>query len=117
MSVIGERAARIRMFSVPDRAVGSSAVCQYAAVAADWERLRLQVNRNAVPVLADDKRFSAMSLSLRKLSAELGLKTCSAKTAGAEDVIGITGRRGMLPNDPGYLYSDNWIEYAESWCG
>ncbi len=50
-------------------------------------------------------------------AAELGLKTCSAKTAGTEDVIGITGRQGMLPNDPGYLYSSNWIEYAESWCG
>ena len=117
MSAIDERATHIRMFTVPDRAVGFSAVSEYAAVAADWERLRLQVNRNSVPVLADDEQFSAMSLSLRKLSAGLGLKTCSAKTASAEDVIGITGRRGMLPNDPGYLFSDNWIEYAESWCG
>jgi hypothetical protein len=105
------------MFTVPDRAVCSSAVFRYAAVAADWERLRLHLNRNPVPVLADDERYSAVSLALRKLSAELGLKTCSAKTAGTEDVVGITGRRGMLPNDPGYLYSDSWIEYAESWCG
>ena len=117
MSAIDERAAHIRMFTVPDRAVGSSAVFQYASVAADWERLRLRINRNSVPVLADDERFSATSVSLRKLSAGLGLKTCSAKTASTEDVIGITGRRGMLPNDPGYLYSSNWIEYAESWCG
>ena len=65
----------------------------------------------------DDERFSAMSLCLRRLSAELGLKTCSAKTAGPEDVIGITGQQGMLPNDPGYLYSSDWIERAESWCG
>ena len=100
MSAIDERAAHIRMFTVPDRAVGFSAVFQYAAVAADWERLRLRVNRNPVPVLADDERFSAMSLSLRKLSAELGLKTCSAKTAGTEDVIGITGRRGCYPTTP-----------------
>jgi len=117
MSAIDERAARIRMFTVPDRAVGSSAVFQYAAAAADWERLRLQIDRNPVPVVADDERFSTMSLSLRKLSAELGLKTCTAKTAGTGDVIGITGRQGMLPNDPGYLYSSNWIERAESWCG
>jgi hypothetical protein len=117
MSAIDERAARIRMFTVPDRAVGSSAVSQYAAVAADWERLRLQVNRGPEPVLADDEKFAATSRSLRKLSAELGLKTCSARTAGTEDVIGITGRRGMLPNDPGYLYSSNWIECAESWRG
>ena len=116
MSSVDERAARIRMFTVPDRAVGTSAVSQYAAVAADWERLRLQLNRSPVPVLADDERFSAMSLSLRRLSAELGLKTCSAKTAGTEDVIGITGRQGMLPNDPGYLYSSNWVECAENWC-
>ena len=117
MSSVDERAARIRMFTVPDRAVGPWAVFQYAAVAADWERLRLQVNRSPVPVSADEERFSAMSLSLRELSAGLGLKTCSAKSAGTEDVAGITGRRGMLPNDPGYLYSDSWIEYAESWCG
>jgi hypothetical protein len=117
MSAVDERAACIRMFTVPDRAVGSSAVFQYAAVAADWEWLRLQVNRSPVPVSADDERFSAMSLSLRKLSAGLGLKTCSAKSAGTEGVVGITGRQGMLPNDPGYLYSDNWIEHAESWCG
>ena len=116
MSAIDERAARIRMFTVPDRAVGSSAVFQYAAAAADWERLRLQIDRNPVPVVADDERFSTMSLSLRKLSAELGLKTCTAKTAGTGDVIGITGRQGMLPNDPGYLYSSSWIECAESWC-
>ena len=75
------------------------------------------MNRNPVPVFADEQRFSAISLSLRRLSAELGLKTCSAKTAGTEDVIGITGRQGMLPNDPGYLYSSNWIEHAEIWCG
>lgn len=117
MSVIDQRAAHIRMFTVPDRAVGSSAVSKYAAVAADWEWLRLQINRNSQPVFVDDERFSAISLSLRQLSAELGLKTCSAKTAGTEDVVGITGRQGMLPNDPGYLYSSNWIDYAESWGG
>jgi hypothetical protein len=51
MSAVDERAAHIRMFSVPERAVGFSAVFQYATVAADWERLRLQVNRNPEPVL------------------------------------------------------------------
>jgi hypothetical protein len=116
MSAIDERAAHIRMFTVPDRAVGPSTVLQYAAVAAGWERLRLKINRNPVPVSGDDERFSAMSLFLRQLSAELGLKTCSATTAGTEDVIGITGQQGMLPNDPGYLYSSSWIEHAESWC-
>jgi hypothetical protein len=116
MSAVDERAAHIRMFTVPDQAVASSAVLRYAAVAADWERLRLRITRNPEPVLADDERFTAMSLTLRQLSAELGLKTCSANAAGTDDVIGITGRQGMLPNDPGYLYSSTWVEYAESWC-
>ena len=43
-------------------ATGESAVVyQYAAVAADWERLRLRVRRNPMPVLADDERFAAMT--------------------------------------------------------
>lgn len=46
MSALDERAAHIRIFTVPVGAVGSSAVFQYAAVAADWERLRLQIDRN-----------------------------------------------------------------------
>jgi len=92
MSAIDERAARIRMFTVPDRAVGSSAVFQYAAAAADWERLRLQIDRNPVPVVADDERFSTMSLSLRKLSAELGLKTCTARVAATATSCSPTAR-------------------------
>ena len=116
MSAIDERAARIRMFTVPDRAVGSSAVFQYAAAAADWERLRLRVRRNPVPVRADDERFAAMSVTLRRLSAELGLRTCTAKTASTEGVAGITGWQGFLPTDPGYLYSDTWLQSTERWC-
>jgi hypothetical protein len=80
MSAIDERAAHIRIFTVPDRAVGSSAVLQYAAVAADWERPRLQINPNPEPVLTDDEQFLAMSLSPRRLSAELGLKNLTITT-------------------------------------
>ena len=42
MSAIDERVAYIRMFAVPGRPVEVAAVHQYAAVAADWERLRLR---------------------------------------------------------------------------
>ena len=47
-----------------------------------------------------------MSMTLRRLSAELGLTTCTAETAGTDGIAGITGWQGLLPNDPGYLTSD-----------
>src|SRR5689334_12266464 len=117
MSAIDERVASIRMFTVPVRPVEVMLVLQYATVAADWERLRLRVRRNAVPVQADDERFAKMSVTLRGLSAELGLKTCTAETAGTDGVAGITGQQGLLPNDPGYLYSDSWVQSTARWCG
>lgn len=117
MSAIDERVAYIRMFTVPGRPVEVRLVHQYAAVAADWERLRLRIRRNPVPVPAEDERFSAMSVTLRKLSTELGLKTCTADTAATDGVAGITGWRGFLPNDPGYLRSETWFQSIERWCG
>jgi hypothetical protein len=56
-------------------------------------------------------------MTLRRLSAELGLTTCTAKTAGTDGVAGITGLQGLLPNDPGYLTSDTWFQSTERWCG
>ena len=50
MSAIDERVANIRMFTVPGRPVEVLVVHQYAAVAADWERLRLRVRHNPLPV-------------------------------------------------------------------
>ena len=103
MSVIDERVAHIRMFTVPGRPVEVAVVYQYAAVAADWERLRLRVRRNPMPVLADDERFAAMSMTLRRLSAELGLTTCTAKTAGHRrrcrdhGLAGVVTQRSGLP--------------------
>ena len=117
MPAIDERVAHIRMFTVPGRPVEITVVHQYAAIGADWERLRLRVRRNPVPVRADDERFAAMSVTLRRLSAELGLKTCTAKTAGTDGVAGITGLQGLLPNDPVYLTSDTWFQSTERWCG
>ena len=117
MSAIDERVASIRMFTVPGRPVEVAVEYQYAAVAADWERLRLRVRHNPLPVLADDERFSVLSVTMRRLSAELGLTTCTAKTAGTDGVAGITGLQGLLPNDPGYLTSDTWFQSTERWCG
>jgi len=105
------------MFTVPGRPVEVAVVYQTATVGADWERLRLRVRRNPVPVRADDERFAVMSVTLRSLSSELGLKTCTAKTAGTDGVAGITGFQGLLPNDPGYLTSDTWFQSTERWCG
>ena len=117
MSAIDERVANIRMFTVPGRPVEVLVVHQYAAVAADWERLRLRVRQNPLPVLADDERFAAMSMTLRRLSAELGLKTCTTTTASTDGIAGITGWQGFLPNDLGYLQSDTWFQSTERWCG
>ena len=99
MSAIDERVASIRMFTVPRRPVRIVTVYQYAAVAADWERLRLRVRHNPLPVLADDERFSVLSVTMRRLSAELGLKTCTTTTASSDGIAGITGWQGFLPND------------------
>jgi hypothetical protein len=117
MSAIDERVAYIRMFTVPGRPVEVLAVYQYAAIAADWERLRLRLLHNLVPVLADDERFAAMSVTLQRLSAELGLRTCTTSTASTDGIAGITGPRGFLPNDPGYLHCDTWFQSTERWCG
>jgi hypothetical protein len=107
------RVARIRMFTVPGRPVGIMVVHRYALVAADWEWLRLRVHNNPLPVLADDELFSAQTVTLRKLSIELGLKTCTTATAGTDGIAGITDLRGFLPNDPGYLRSSGWVESTE----
>lgn len=115
MSAIDERVAYIRMFTVPGRPAEVFLVHQYAALAADWERLRLRLHRNRILVRADDERFSTLTMILRRLSIELGLKTCTAKTAGSEDVAGITGRRGFLPNDPSYLQSSTWADAVARW--
>lgn len=116
MSAIDERVARIRMFTVPGTAVTVVQVHQYAHVAADWERLRLRVHNNKAPDLADDELFSALTATLRRLSAELGLKSCTSATAGTDGIAGITDARGFLPNDPSYLRSNCWVESTEQWA-
>jgi hypothetical protein len=117
MSAVDERVAHIRMFTVPRRSVEVLSVYRYAAVAADWERLRLRVRRDPLRVSAANEQYSATCQCLRELSAALGLTTCTATTAGADGIAGITDERGMLPNDPGYLYFDTWFQSTESWCG
>lgn len=115
MSAIDERVARIRMFTVPCRAVTIVQVHQYAHIAADWERLRLRIHHNPIPVPADDELFSTMTATLRKLSTDLGLTSCTTATAGAHGIPGITDAQGFLPNDPDYLRSSGWVESTERW--
>jgi hypothetical protein len=56
----------------------------------------LRVRHNPVPVVADNERFAAMSVTLRRLSAELGLKTCTAKTAGTDGIDVIEAMHAIL---------------------
>ena len=115
MSSIDGRVASIRMFTVPGRSVDIEHVHQYAALAAEWERLRLWMHHSPVPVPAEDDLFSALTVNLRRLSTELGLKTCTTTTSGTDGIAGITDSRGFLPNDPGYLRSSRWFESTDKW--
>ena len=117
MSAIDQRVASIRMFTVPGRPVEVLAVYQYAAVAADWERLRLRVRHNPLPVLADDERSPAMSVTLQRLSTDLGLEDMHHHDGQRRRHCRDHGLAGSLPNDPGYLYSDTWFQSTERWCG
>ena len=103
------------MFTVPGRSVNTVQVHQYAHVAADWERLRLRIHNNLAPVLADDERFATLTATLRKLSTDLGLESCTTATAGTNGIAGITDTRGFLPGDPAYLRSSDWVESTEQW--
>jgi hypothetical protein len=114
MSTINERAASIRMFTVPEKHGGYDLVRKYAIAAAQWERLRLYDRGNSV--LADEERFLTLSAHLQRLSKDLGLRTCAATRDAEPGVSGITDRRGFLPNDPAYLQSDTWREATEKWC-
>jgi hypothetical protein len=114
MNAVEERAASIRMFTVPGRHVGSAVVRQYASVAAKWERLRLLEHQDSV--LADEEQFLALSAILQRLSVDLGLQTCTVNGEGIAGVAGITDRRGFLPYDLGYLRGGTWHEAAEFWC-
>jgi hypothetical protein len=116
VSAIDERVARIRMFTVPGRQVSVVHVHEYALVAADWERQRLRVHNNPLPVQADDDLLALQTATLRKLSTQLGLLTCTAATAGTHGIAGITDTRGFLPNDPAYLRSNGWVESTKQWA-
>jgi hypothetical protein len=115
MNAVDERAASIRMFTVPGWHVGTAVVRQYGGVAAEWERLRLLEHKNS-GLADDDERFLALSAILQRLSIDLGLQTCTVNGAGTDGVAGITDRRGFLPNDPAYLWSGTWHEATEIWC-
>jgi hypothetical protein len=114
VKALDERAASIRMFTVPGLDVGTAVLRQYGIVAAQWEHLRLLEHQDSV--LADEERFLTLSAILQRLSTDLGLQTCTVKSEGADGVAGITDRRGFLPNDPGFLRSGTWHGATEIWC-
>lgn len=116
MNAVDERAASIRMFTVPGLHVGTAVMRQYGIVAAQWERLRLLEHQNSGLADDDDQRFLGLSAILQRLSIDLGLQTCTLNGAGTDGVAGITDGRGFLPKDPAYLWSRTWHEATEIWC-
>lgn len=105
------RAFEIRAWTTPRRPIPLGVLARYAAVAARWEKQRWRIAGGA-PVPADDERFAALSVLLRDLSAELGLRTCTAEDEGEQGVTGITDRDGFLPGDPARLISESWQQSA-----
>ncbi|MEV3901507.1 hypothetical protein AB0K11_04215 [Mycobacterium sp. NPDC050551] len=109
---VSERVTAIRMFTVPHRHVGFELVGEYATVAAQWERFRLLEQQDSA--LADEGHFLRLSALLQRLSKDLGLRTCTLNYGdAADDVLGITDRRGFLPGDLG---TGAWHESTEVWC-
>ncbi|TPG35636.1 hypothetical protein [Mycolicibacterium hodleri] len=116
MNAVEDRVTDIRMFTIPVNHVGHLAVGAYAAVAAQWERLRLLEHQNSA--LADEEVFLQLSAALQRLSKDLGLRTCTVNDGARKPpgVSGITDHRGFLPDDLGYLRSGTWHESTGVWC-
>lgn len=115
MNAVDERVTAIRLFTIPVSHVGSGVVGEYATVAAQWERLRLLERQDSA--LADEEHFLELSAILQRLSKDLGLRTCHLNDGDTADgVLGITDRRGFLPDDMGYLRRGTWHESTEVWC-
>ncbi|WP_284235763.1 hypothetical protein [Mycobacterium antarcticum] len=116
MNAVADRVTAIRMFTIPANHVGHLAVGAYATIAAQWERLRLLEHQNSA--LANEVVFIQLSATLQSLSKDLGLRTCTVNDneRNPPGVVGITGRRGFLPNDMGYLRSGTWHESTRVWC-
>ena len=75
---------------------------KYSFVAARWEQLRLGMHdgRNTPD---DDARFRELGEMLRTLGKALGFSG------------DVPASNGFLPNDPGRILSDSWLEDARLW--
>ena len=101
---IRNRAAAIRdyMDKQDDLAADAASIHRYSVTAAQWEAVRLLVDRGK-GTAADDRRFVELSDVLKTLSERVGL-------GGALTMPG-----GYLPRDPGRLICKTWQEAAEGW--
>jgi hypothetical protein len=101
---IKHRAACIRDYldRQDDLAADPATMYRYSVTAAQWEAVRLLIDRGkGTP--ADDKRFDDLSQVLKALTKQIGL---------GDD---ITGWNGFLPRDPSRLIEKTWQEAAEGW--
>jgi hypothetical protein len=97
------RAAAIRDYlDKRDLSIDPTMLYRYSVTAAQWEAVRLFIDRgNVTP--ADDRRFADLTNVLRALSEQIGL--------GGE----LTDSRGFLIGDPSRIICDTWQEAAEGW--
>jgi hypothetical protein len=110
------------------RMTSSRAVAaRYGTLGADWQALRLRLREDWSE--DDQRQFDAVSVRLRKLSADLGLNTTDLsepyvtrvgdnKSFHAEPVAGITDRLGNLPPEYrviGWVLGLEWHEAAQLW--
>ena len=100
---------------------------RYATVAAKWSLIRLRLHRNEAGE-AEKRQFEAMTELLRKLTAELGLRTWSEgedvwRRIGMRDipdpkpVAGVTNGGGYVPGDIASLLNETWDESVAVWHG
>ncbi|AKK28707.1 hypothetical protein [Mycobacterium sp. EPa45] len=103
------RAAEIRLFTRPGHPVPTKTLSRYSQVAAAWETYRVKVQRDDC-LGADAEKFVALTGEFRSLVDELGLPLiCTAESASAEAVVGVTDRNGFLSKDPvRILFATTW---------
>jgi hypothetical protein len=98
------RAAAIRHYldRQDDLAADPATIYRYSVTAAQWEAVRLLIDRGkGTPT--DDRRFADLGHVLQALTEQVGL--------GGQ----LTMYGGFLPRDPSRLIDKTWQEAAEGW--
>lgn len=109
------RAAAIRAYlSNVEPAIAPVPAYKYAATACRWESTRLLID-SGKGTAADDARFAQLSDTLRRLTARIGLPTCTVENKGANGIPGLTDRNGFLPRDPSRIVDQTWQQAADEW--